>query len=163
MFRFSDRNHAGRLLGAALREYGGRCDVAVVPVHDRATGVAEKVAAILGALYATAAEELPDVMGATVILVDDGFDSSTRIFEASLVARDRGAAFVVASAPVGRREVYHRLHAMVDRSVCLATPTPFHSTGFWYDDTMQFAAQLLFSNPPPTFTLNRRSKAHAAL
>jgi predicted phosphoribosyltransferase len=159
MLRFTNRNQAGRLLGAALREYGGRCDVAVVPVHDRATDVAEKVASVLGAVYATAAEELPDIVGATVILVDDGFDSSARIYEASLVARDRGASIIVAGAPVGMRGVWHQIDAMVDRSFCLGTPTPFQSTGFWYEDTMQFAAQLLFSTPPPSFTLTRRSRA----
>lgn len=148
MLRFMSRDEAGRLLGASLSDYRNRCDVVVTPVHVRAEEVAEKLAVMLSAVYAASAESLRDITGGTVILVDDGFDSSERVYETSLVARDRGAVVIVAVAPVGRREVYQKIISLVDRCFCLATPAPFHSTGFWYDDTMQIAAQMLFSCRP---------------
>jgi predicted phosphoribosyltransferase len=158
MVRFRDRREAGRLLAERLGDYRGRGGVMVAPVQLLAEDVAEEVARQLEVLYVDAVEALPDLAGGTVILVDDGFESAERVFEAGLVARDRGAVVLVSAAPVGDRDVCRRLSRLMDRSECLAMPVPFHGSDSWYADSMQVAATLLFSSPRPTL---RRRHQHA--
>jgi predicted phosphoribosyltransferase len=158
MVRFRDRRAAGRLLAERLGDYSGCGGVIVAPVQLHAEDVAEEVARQLGALYVDAVEALPVLAGGTVILVDDGFESAERVFEAGLVARDRGAVVLVSAAPVGDRDVCRRLSRLMDRSECLAMPVPFHGSDSWYADSMEVAASLLFSSPRTTV---RRRRPHA--
>jgi putative phosphoribosyl transferase len=162
MIRFSDRSEAGRLLAEQLLDYRNREGVIVAPVHLLAEEVAETVARQLGVRYVDGVESVPPRSGSTVILVDDGFESTERVFEAGLVARDHGAAVVVSAAPVGNRDVCRELKTLMDRSLCLATPMPFRGTSFWYDDSMQAAATLLFGSvrtPLPRRQPSRRKQA----
>lgn len=147
MLRFSDRREAGRLLANLLGEYTGRADVVVMPVRMRAAPVAEGLSEVLGARHVPAyagSDALAVLGGSTVILVDDGFDSIDRLREAMIVARGCDAVRVVAAGPVGTAEACHAISSMVDRSVCLSMPTPFHSVGFWYDDSFRAAARAVF-------------------
>lgn len=148
MLRFSDRREAGRLLARQLGEYASKADVVVMPVRMRATPVAEGLSAALRALqlpaYATS-DALELLGGRTVILVDDGFDSIDRMREAMIVACGSGAVRIVAAGPVGTVEASLAISSMVDRSICLSTPTPFHSIGFWYDDSFRAAARAVFA------------------
>jgi predicted phosphoribosyltransferase len=151
MLRFTDRPEAGRLLANQLGEYAGRKEVIVIPVRVRAIAVAESLSAVLRSLYVTAYAEheaLASLAGRTAILVDDGFDSIPRMREAMIVARGCDAVRVVAAAPVGELEVSHAISRMADHSICLSTPVPFHSVGFWYDDSSRAAARAVFVGKP---------------
>jgi predicted phosphoribosyltransferase len=147
MFRFRDRYEAGKLMAGFLGEYSGQPNVVVMPVRHRAADVAQGLSAALGAEYVASdapLEELAALAGAIVILVDDGIDSPGRFREPAMVARSGAAVRVVAAAPIGTAEACHRIGGMVDQCRCLSTPTPFHSVGFWYDDSFRDAATALF-------------------
>jgi hypothetical protein len=133
---------------ALLGEYVGKPGVMVMPVRARAAEVAEGLSEAMGAGFVAPdadASELDELSGATVVLVDDGFDSTERLREAAMVARGCGAVRVVAAGPVGTTEACHRIARIVDRCVCLATPTPFHSVAFWYDDSFRAGARAIFA------------------
>jgi predicted phosphoribosyltransferase len=89
--------------------------------------------------------------------VDDGLDSSDRVLEGVIVARSQNAVRVIAAAPVGSGETCRRIAGLVDRCLCLALPTPFRSTAFWYEDAVRAAAGALFTGSGPGFA--RREKA----
>src|SRR5687768_16052034 len=98
MFRFNDRHEAGRLMVALLSEFMGKPGVMVMPVRARAAEVAEGLSEAMGAGFVAPdadASELDELSGATVVLVDDGFNSTERLREAAMVARGCGAVRVV--------------------------------------------------------------------
>ena len=72
--------------------------------------------------------------GRTAILVDDGLATGATMRVAILAARDRGAAAVVAAAPVGARATCRALAEVADEVVCALTPDPFTAVGLWYAD-----------------------------
>ena len=147
MFRFRDRYEAGRLTAGLLSEYTGQPNVVVMPVRHRAVDVAQGLSAALGAKYVASDAPLDDVAalaGAIVILVDDGIDSPSRFREPAMVARSGAATRIVAAAPVGTAEACERIGEVVDQCLCLSRPTPFHSVGFWYDDSFRDAASAIF-------------------
>ena len=135
-------------MAGLLSEYAGHAGVVVMPVRGRAAPVAEGLSGILGVGFLSVdptASELGKLAGKTVVLVDDGLDSSERLREAAMVARGCGAVRVVAAGPVGTTEACHRIARIVDHCLCLATPSPFHSTAFWYDDSFRAGARALFA------------------
>jgi len=147
MFRFRDRYEAGRLVAGLLSEHAGQPNVVVMPVRYRAVDVARGLSDVLGAKHVASdapLDELAALAGATVILVDDGIDSPSRFREPAMVARSGAAVRVVAAAPVGTVDACHRVGEMVDQCRCLSTPAPFHSVGFWYDDSFRDAASAIF-------------------
>ena len=160
MLRFNDRFEAGKLMAGLLSEYAGQAGVVVMPVRGRAAPVAEGLSGILGVGFLSVdstASELGKLAGKTVVLVDDGFDSSDRLREAAIVVRGCGAVRVVAAGPVGTTEECHRIAGIVDQVVCLATPTPFHSTAFWYDDSFRAGARAIFAGTHRTRPRQERS------
>ena len=156
MLRFNDRREAGRLLAGLLLEYSDRPDVVAMPIRMRASPVVEGLAAILGIRHLpayAASDALALLEGRTAILVDDGFDSIDRMREAVIVARGCEATQIVAAGPVGTADACRGISQMVDRSVCLAMPTPFHNVGFWYEDSFRAAARAVFVGPWRTHRL----------
>lgn len=77
---------------------------------------------------------LPDVEGKTVILVDDGLATGATMRTAVRAMRSRGAAKIVAAAPVGASEACGELADEADRVVCPVCPDKFVAVGLWYDD-----------------------------
>jgi predicted phosphoribosyltransferase len=74
----------------------------------------------------------PELRGKTVILVDDGTVTGFTLRAAIGAAWGMGAARVVAAAPVAPPSTCRMLRALADEVVCVETPEPFPSIGFWY-------------------------------
>jgi predicted phosphoribosyltransferase len=74
------------------------------------------------------------IKGKTVILVDDGAATGATMRAAIRVARDLGAARVVAALPVASLPACALLHAEVDELVCQVKPAFLGSIGEWYHD-----------------------------
>jgi predicted phosphoribosyltransferase len=79
----------------------------------------------------------PDIIGRTVILVDDGLATGATMLAAVAALRERSAGSIVVAVPVASREACATLHGEVDACVCAATPTPFYGVGAWYEDFSQ--------------------------
>lgn len=79
----------------------------------------------------------PELVGRTVILVDDGLatGASMRAAVAALHRRDPGR--LVVAVPVGARETCETIRNEVDEVVCAATPDPFYGVGQWYETFAQ--------------------------
>jgi predicted phosphoribosyltransferase len=68
----------------------------------------------------------------TVVVVDDGLATGATMRVAVLALRDRGAARVIAAAPVGSEEACELLGADADAVVCPLIPHRFKAVGAWY-------------------------------
>jgi predicted phosphoribosyltransferase len=149
MLRFSDHKTAGELLASLLvDEYAGRTDVVVLALRARATDVARAVAS---ALKRPLAIEVPAVIpsdaleGCTIILVDDGFATARELTELVIEARTYRPARLITAAPIASEDAAAAARKAADDAVFLATPSPFRSVGFWYEDSMRWATQALFA------------------
>jgi len=81
-------------------------------------------------------EPLPDLAGRTVVLVGDGMATGRAAVAACRAARQRGAARVVAAAPVATAHAMARLGDEVDEVVCVrCAPLP-GSLRDWYDQPL---------------------------
>jgi putative phosphoribosyl transferase len=69
----------------------------------------------------------------TVVVVDDGLATGATMRVAVLALRDRGAARVIAAAPVGSEEACGLLGADADAVVCPLVPHHFKAVGAWYE------------------------------
>jgi putative phosphoribosyl transferase len=74
----------------------------------------------------------PAVAGRTVVVVDDGLATGATMRVAVLALRDRGAARVIAAAPVGSEEACSLLNAEADAVACAIVPRHFKAVGAWY-------------------------------
>lgn len=150
MFRFSDHSEAGTLLGRLLEKETTQPNVVVLALRVEAEAVATSVAAVLESpliLQVPYVTPLPALEGSTIILVDDGFASVEELYEAAAAARMHRPGRLIAAAPVATREVSANASRIVDGFAFLATPRPFHSVGFWYEDTMRHVARAVFAGP----------------
>ena len=75
--------------------------------------------------------------GRTVIVVDDGIATGSTARAACLVARARGASWVILAVPVGSVDGAASLRRAADEVICLHTPAPFLAIGEWYSDFSQ--------------------------
>ncbi len=78
-----------------------------------------------------------DVVGRTVVIVDDGLATGGTARVAVQVVRAMGARRIVLAVPVAPLETVRELEAEADQVVCLVTPTPFYGVGQWYEDFRQ--------------------------
>jgi putative phosphoribosyl transferase len=83
----------------------------------------------------------PDVAGKTIILVDDGLATGSTMRAAIAALRQAKPKRVVVAVPIAAAPAYTELSAEVDEIVCLHTPEPFCSVGFWYEDFSQAGDQ----------------------
>jgi putative phosphoribosyl transferase len=72
------------------------------------------------------------VAGRTVVVVDDGMATGATMRVAVLALRQRGAARVIAAAPVGSTEACTLLAADADAVICPLIPSRFKAVGAWY-------------------------------
>ena len=79
----------------------------------------------------------PDLLGKTVILVDDGLATGSTMRAAVAAVRQQTPARIVVALPVGALASVEELRDEVDEVVCLLTPEPFHAVGGWYQDFSQ--------------------------
>jgi putative phosphoribosyl transferase len=93
-----------------------------------------------------------DVRAATVVVVDDGLATGATMSAAVAAVRERGAARIVAAAPVGSPDACDRLTGLADEVVCLRQPTTFRAVGAWYGDFSEVrdgdVTALLAAHPP---------------
>jgi putative phosphoribosyl transferase len=79
----------------------------------------------------------PSLRGATVLLVDDGLATGSTMRAAIAAVRSLGPARIIVAVPIAAAETCAALLDEADDLVCVATPTPFHAVGLWYDDFAQ--------------------------
>jgi predicted phosphoribosyltransferase len=75
-----------------------------------------------------------DVVGQTVIVVDDGIATGFTLRAAIAVLRQGGPAHLVIAAPVGAKETCAEIAGEVDLLICPLQPEPFGAVGYWYVD-----------------------------
>ena len=78
-----------------------------------------------------------DVTDRTVILVDDGLATGSTMRAAVAALRRLKPKRVVVAVPLAAAPTCRDLRGEVDDLVCLHTPEPFYSVGFWYEDFSQ--------------------------
>jgi putative phosphoribosyl transferase len=76
----------------------------------------------------------PPLGGRTAILVDDGLATGATMRAAARSVRMQSPGRIIVAVPVAPRSTVSELQAEVDEVVCVATPEPFISVGYWYDD-----------------------------
>lgn len=81
--------------------------------------------------------ERVEVIGRTVILVDDGLATGSTMRAAVSALRRQKPNKVVVAVPVAARSTYAELQRAADEMVCLYTPLKFISVGQWYQDFSQ--------------------------
>jgi predicted phosphoribosyltransferase len=138
MIRFADRLQAARLLSRLLEDFVPKSDVVVLALRQRAVPIALEITSAIGATSGLLTA-CPPLQGRTVILVDAGIDDPARDNAAIAALRCQKPAQIVIAAPVASREASREVARTADRCVCLATPHPFHSITFWYDDSARWA------------------------
>jgi putative phosphoribosyl transferase len=79
----------------------------------------------------------PDLLGKTVILVDDGLATGSTMLAAVTALRQQQPARLVVAVPVGSPETCEAFRAHVDDMVCEITPDPLYAVGLWYEDFSQ--------------------------
>ncbi len=80
---------------------------------------------------------LPNLRGATVILVDDGAATGASMVAAVEGIRAHAPRWVIAAAPVMSREAVARLESVADECVTVEVPEPFGAVGAFYHDFHQ--------------------------
>ena len=78
-----------------------------------------------------------DIVGRTVVIVDDGLATGGTARAAVQVVRAMGARRIVLAVPVAPTDTVRDLESEADQVVCLMTPSPFFGVGQWYDDFRQ--------------------------
>lgn len=76
----------------------------------------------------------PDVVGRSVVVIDDGIATGATMRAAVASLRKAGAQRVVVAAPVCSVQSHKELSHDADALVTLLTPEPFFAVGQWYDD-----------------------------
>ena len=75
-----------------------------------------------------------EVVGRTVIVVDDGLATGMTGLAAVRALRGRDAGRIVVAVPVASSEAISLLGKEADEVVCLTTPHELLSVGPWYED-----------------------------
>ena len=76
----------------------------------------------------------PDVMGKTVLLVDDGVATGSTMVAAATALQGLGAGRIVVATPVVAASTVPNLEAVADEIVYLEAPESFMAVGQWYLD-----------------------------
>ncbi len=78
-----------------------------------------------------------DIVGKTVIAVDDGLATGSSMRAAIAALRQKHAKTIVAAVPVAAPETWSQIEADADRAVCLSTPSNFCAVSQWYQNPSQ--------------------------
>jgi putative phosphoribosyl transferase len=81
----------------------------------------------------------PELMGKTVVLVDDGVATGATTLAALRTLRASDPAELILAVPVGPPDAITLLSAEADRVICLHTPEWFWAVGAFYEDFDQIA------------------------
>ena len=80
---------------------------------------------------------VPDFLGKTVIVVDDGLATGSTMLAAVRALRQSQPARIVVAAPVGAIATCRMLEREADAVVCVITPPDFHAVSLWYEEFSQ--------------------------
>jgi predicted phosphoribosyltransferase len=83
------------------------------------------------------ARPMPDLAGATVVLVDDGVATGATMLAAVQALRQHHPGAVIVAAPVMSGSAHSALSAAADGCVAVAVREPFYGVGVWYEDFRQ--------------------------
>ena len=83
------------------------------------------------------ARPIPDVLGRTVILIDDGLATGATMHAAALALRKMEPSKLIVAVPVGAQDICDEFRGVVDEVACVITPAPFMAVGAWYADFSQ--------------------------
>jgi predicted phosphoribosyltransferase len=92
-----------------------------------------------------------ELVGRTVVLVDDGIATGASMIAAVRAVRQAGASRVIVGVPVGPRSVCRELRREADVVVCSTTPNDFHAVGQAFVDFHQVSddeVRTLLATPP---------------
>jgi putative phosphoribosyl transferase len=103
----------------------------------------------------------PDLIGKTVILVDDGLATGSTMKAAVAALRAEKPAQVVVAVPVAAPETCDSLREVADNVVCAVTPEPFRAVSLWYDDFSQTTDEEVHQLLEQTPTDGQRSFANS--
>ncbi|HEU0008201.1 MAG TPA: phosphoribosyltransferase [Verrucomicrobiae bacterium] len=78
-----------------------------------------------------------DLLGRTVILVDDGLATGSTMRAAVAAVREQGAARVIVAVPVAPPDTCDTLARQADEVICPLRPHNFEAVGQWYEDFAQ--------------------------
>jgi putative phosphoribosyl transferase len=76
----------------------------------------------------------PDLVGRSVVVVDDGAATGATALAAVAALRPQKPAEIIVALPVAPEETCARLRATADRVVCLRSPELFFAVGSWFVD-----------------------------
>jgi predicted phosphoribosyltransferase len=79
----------------------------------------------------------PDLLGNTVILVDDGLATGSTMRAAAEALRQQNPERIVVAVPVSEPQTCDEYRMGVDEIICAMTPEPFLGVGQWYEDFSQ--------------------------
>jgi putative phosphoribosyl transferase len=79
----------------------------------------------------------PNVVGRTVILVDDGLATGSSMRVAVAALRHENPASIVVAVPIAPPDTCAMLRQEAEEVVCASTPEPFFAVGLWYEDFSQ--------------------------
>ena len=82
-------------------------------------------------------EPQPDLVGKTVVIVDDGVATGATMEAAVLAARKLRPRRIVVAVPTAAADAVVRLRHVADEVVALATPEPYFGVGAWYSEFPQ--------------------------
>ncbi len=77
-----------------------------------------------------------EVRSRTLILVDDGLATGSTMRAAVSALKKQHPQRIVVAVPVATTDICQQMREIVDEVVCVMTPDPLYSIGFWY---MNFA------------------------
>jgi predicted phosphoribosyltransferase len=80
---------------------------------------------------------LPDLLGRTIMVVDDGLATGSTMRAAVGALRQSHPASIIVAAPVAAAETVRRLRQEADGVICLSAPSDFHAVSMWYEDFSQ--------------------------
>lgn len=79
----------------------------------------------------------PELLGKTIILVDDGIATGSTMRAAVKALRNCKPAFIIVAVPVAARETCDEMAKLVDKIICPLKPINFHAVGLWYENFSQ--------------------------
>ena len=78
-----------------------------------------------------------DILGKTVILVDDGIATGATMRAAIKYVKSLGASRIIVAVPVAPPETVEKIRREVDEFICLYTPSEFYAIGQFYESFEQ--------------------------
>jgi len=98
----------------------------------------------------------PELLGKTVILIDDGIATGSTMHAAVKALRKHKPATILIAVPVAPRLQAKDMGTLVDKLICVQDAVNFNAVGNWYEDFTQVADSevtelLAKANSPPPY------------